>query len=757
EIVGEFIRERHFFDNDGERIVIAEVRLLDGTKETIKGPAEERALTFGLSYRFWGHYTHHERYGRQFAFSTFVTEEPLSEGAIITYLATQCKGVGSATASKIYERYGPQSISALRDRPVEVAYNTRGLTEEKAKAAAEVLKKKTGKERATAEMMGLIHGYGFYRSTVNDALSRWGSSAAKKVRKNPYHLLRLKGCGFLKVDQLYLDLKHSPGTLKRQTLCGIDALHRSRSGDTWHSSDVFHDALLTKVSGASVQLNKAVELGVRSKILRTKQEGRLWMADAKDAYHEQTLADCIARIVTDEGRLWPDISDVSEHQREQTFLALQRRIGVLSGRPGTGKTYTTARIIKAILKAGYGSDDVSVVAPTGKASQRLSQALSDAGVPVVARTIHSLLFAPRESKYLNCQFLFVDESSMLDTTLASELFRAIGPETHVLLIGDTHQLPPVGHGAPLRDFIEASIPTGELTEIQRNSGMIVRACSEIVERRRFICSEKVNLEEGDNLVHIEEKDESPCDITALIQKLSEKFDVDPLTGVQVLVATNRIRKSLNKKLQDALNPNGMKCKGTPFRVGDKVINLKNTSFKLIPKTEDVQHAWHTKDEVENLTVPVANGEQGIVLSVSPGQMIVRLDARDICVMVRWRSSIEGNNESDDESGAGCTWDLAYAISVHKSQGSEWPICIVIVDSSGGRIQSRQWLYTAISRAKRLCVTVGKRSAVDLAVRTDGTRRKTFLKELIIEEVAGIKRRRVAEELLNVDWNTVLGV
>jgi len=126
-------------------------------------------------------------------------------------------------------------------------------------------------------------------------------------------------------------------------------------------------------------------------------------------------------------------------------------------------------------------------------------------------------------------------------------------------------------------------------------------------------------------------------------------------------------------------------------------------------------------------------------------------------MVRWRSSIEGNNESDDESGAGCTWDLAYAISVHKSQGSEWPICIVIVDSSGGRIQSRQWLYTAISRAKRLCVTVGKRSAVDLAVRTDGTRRKTFLKELIIEEVAGIKRRRVAEELLNVDWNTVLGV
>lgn len=763
EIVGEFIRERFVFDNDGERVVIAEIKLADGNQETIKGPAEEGALTYGLAYRFWGHWTHHEKYGRQFAFATFVTEEPLTEAAIITYLATQCKGIGSTTAARMYQCYGKQAISALRDRPEEVALNTRGFSVEKAKAASLILKKKTGRERSTAELMGLLHGYGFWKSTVSDALTRWGSAAPKVIRKNPYHLLRLKGCGFLKVDQLYLDLKHYPAALKRQTLCGLDAVHRSRSGDTWHSIDVFHDALMSKISGANLKLEKAIEMGRRAGLLKVHHDdGRRWIADAKDAYCEEVLAECASRIVTDESCSWPAVADVSDHQQAQAVKSLSKRLGILSGRPGTGKTYTTARAIKAILKAGYGPEDISVVAPTGKAAQRLSQALADSGVPVISRTIHSLLFAPRETPYLDCMFLFVDESSILDTALASELFRAIGPETHVLLIGDVHQLPPVGHGASLRDMTDAGIPCGELTEIQRNSGMIVRSCSEMVERHRFICSEKIDLEAGDNLVHIEEKEDKPVDVADLISRLAERLDVDPLTGVQVLVATNRLRKSLNKKLQDALNPNGMKCSRTPFRVGDKVINLKNADFEVafLGEIKELPSDIETgNEESGRLNVRVSNGEQGVVVSLSPGRMIVRLDSRDICVRVRWRTAKEDASESDDESGAGCTWDLAYAISVHKSQGSEWPVCIVIVDPAGGRIQTRQWLYTAVSRAKKLCITVGKRSAIDKAVRTDGTQRKTFLKEKLMAEIAAITKRKTLSvqqsEVPEIDWSAIL--
>jgi hypothetical protein len=140
-------------------------------------------------------------------------------------------------------------------------------------------------------------------------------------------------------------------------------------------------------------------------------------------------------------------------------------------------------------------------------------------------------------------------------------------------------------------------------------------------------------------------------------------------------------------------------------------------------------------------------------------MIVRLDSRDVTIGVKWRKSSEdsgdGDEGEDSEKGAGCSWDLAYAISVHKSQGSEWPVCLVMVDASGGRIQSRQWIYTAISRAKHLCVTIGKRQAIEAAVRLDGINRKTFLRELIEENVAAIRRRKVAAALEATDWNLLL--
>lgn len=754
EIQGKFLREYRVFQNEFDRVIIGHVKLSDGSEHDMKGPADEGALIPGLTYRFWGHWTHHERYGRQFQFQSFVTESPLGEAAVVTYLSTQCKGIGTVLARRIYDSYRDSAIQVLRETPEEVSRKIRGLTVETAKAASLTLSAKIGTERATAALMGLIHGYGFLKSTVGLALKKWGSKAADVIRKNPYHLLEFPGCGFLKVDQLYLKLGKPPGTLKRQALCGEDAIRRKANGNTWVSLSIFQDALLEKISGTRIHMERAIELARRARLISIREEGSTrWLASRLHAFEEQTVAERAAKIVTDTNVNWTPVTDgtLSEQQLELVSKAFLSRIGILAGRPGTGKTYTTAQVIKAALQAGYGPEDIAVAAPTGKAAQRLTQALDAAGVPITARTIHSLLYS-RQTEHFEQKFLFIDESSMLDTSLASELFNAIGPETHVLLIGDIHQLPPVGHGAPLRDFIAAGVPCGELTEIRRNSGRIVSTCSEIVDHHRYVCSKELNLEAGENLIHIESTNENSVAIEELITRYARLIDIDPLTGVQVIVATNKRRRELNRQLQAALNPSGMQCKGTPFRVGDKVINLKNSQFELVSSNDD---DFNDK----NLKVPVANGEQGIVLSVSPGQMIVRLDARNLTVLVRWRYEREGkadDKSEDSENGSGCSWDLGYAISGHKSQGSEWPIAIVIVEPAGAHVQTRQWVYTAISRAKTLCLTVGSMQSIQMAMKTDGVKRKTFLKENLQEEVAKIKRRKVASIVQeSLTWDSIL--
>lgn len=771
ELCGTFLGERRVFENDdGSRVIIGELRCADGSVETVKGPASERELTQGLQFRMWGSWTTHPKFGRQFSFQNFVIESPMGRSAIVTYLSTQVRGIGSATATRIYDAFGGDSLAVLRDDPLKVAAAIKGITKKKAQEASERLRQMHGTERATAELLSVIHGRGFPRGVVAECLKRWGSKSADVIRRNPYHLLRFKGCGFLRVDQLYCDLGLFAGSLKRQALCGHDALRRDGNGDTWQSVNAIRDALAQKISGAAPDVERTLTLSARGGLLEIHHdtEGR-WVADARNAAAEARLAEYVTRIVTDD-RIpdWPSPTslDVSEHQLTKIGAAFMGRLGILAGRPGCGKTYVTARVIATLLSFGYRVTDIAVAAPTGKAAQRITQSLAATGVTIEAKTIHSTLgvmasdggswfFSHGEGNPLDCKFLFVDESSMLDTNLAAQLFAAVGPETNVLLIGDVNQLPPVGHGAPLRDLIAAGVPSGELTEIRRNSGRIVSCCCEIVERRKFESSPKADVGSGENLPHIEEREDQPTDIAALITHLATKYDVDPLSGVQVLVATNRLRKSLNQKLQEALNPFGAECDGTPFRVGDKVINLKNGAFELDDST-CLNHGPAIdgfSDADGPIQVPVANGEQGIVLSVSPGRMRVRLDSRDITINVRWRRE---KGEDDEESGPGCSWDLAYAISVHKSQGSEWPIAIVIVDAAGGRIQTRQLLYTAISRAKLLCVTVGKRSLLEQAVRRDGARRKTFLTEKVIDGVQSIRRRQLAEVVeRETDWSALL--
>lgn len=448
---------------------------------------------------------------------------------------------------------------------------------------------------------------------------------------------------------------------------------------------------------------------------------------------------------------WPSpdrLTACTDHQRSVAAAALTSPVGILTGGPGTGKTFTVADIVRGIAR-DYGMHSVAIAAPTGKAAVRCTAAFAKLNLQTEATTIHRLLgvgrnghdgkgwgFLHNEANPLPYKFLIIDEASMLDTDLAASIFRALQVGTHVLLVGDPYQLPPVGHGAPLRDMLESpAISSGELTKIERNSGDIIRVCQEIRGGRGYRPSSGgVSIPFGRNVRHWETRDANHSFGVLHDLLCSPPPGIDPVWDVQVLCAVNEKsdlgRKHLNKQLQELFNPAGERVAGCPFRVGDKVICTSNSCLPLIAGASG--DACEIASDDKEPTCFVANGEIGKVLEVAPKKMIVEFETPKRVVRVPM-----GAAESGDGSGGSdaprCEFDLAYAITVHKAQGSQSPVIIVMIDDSGAANQvcNREWHMTAMSRPERLLVTIGKVRTVDRQCRKVGLRdRKTFLKELL---------------------------
>jgi len=420
---------------------------------------------------------------------------------------------------------------------------------------------------------------------------------------------------------------------------------------------------------------------------------------------------------------------ITSHQQEQLNKAKESRIGILTGSPGTGKTFTAATLIKRIVSK-HGIPSIAICAPTGKAAVRITEAMNKMDIPIIARTIHSLLcvesndgngwsFAYNSNRRLPHKYIIVDESSMIDTSLMASLLSACRPDGHVLFVGDVNQLPPVGHGAPLRDMIAAGIPCGELREIIRNDGGIVQACADI--------RDGVGFSYGGNLENINTTDHI-LETCHAIKEESENRILDPIWHIQVLVPINErsevSRKKLNSVLQDELNA-GNSTAG--LRVNDKVVNTQNGWFTPVDKP--------ARDVMVNATghVYVANGEIGEVAEVNQRYFVADMNNPSRTVRVP-QGGQDTSGEEEENTNKGSKWDLAYALSVHKSQGSEWPVVIVILDDSmaAKRVCSREWLYTAISRATQHCILIGDPYiAEEICRRPALGERKTFLKELIL--------------------------
>lgn len=762
ELIGVWLGADYVFDNGPDRrCVVGSVRLLDKSIVKIRGYASEADLSDNVTYRFYGHNRNHPKYGPQFNFNSFVEEAPVDEESVIAYLETCRKpergSITKRVALALFEAFGITAIERLIADPVGVSEAVKQWDATKAALAARYLESQSGTQRCKLDLITLLNGRGFPKKTIDRAIREWGAAAAKVVRSDPYELTKLPGIGFKGADKLYCDLaretaktdeeyQEALASLKRQGLCAAYAVSQEsrQSGSTWLPIGFAKAQVLANVSRSRANPDAAIDWAVT--------DGRLIVRDgfiavARMALHELEIAEFITGSEHEDD--WPHIAliaqmsppdkPLSDHQCDAVESATTYRVGCLQGSPGVGKTFCVAAIVKAVIQR-FGRDSIAVCAPTGKAAVRVAQSMLMNGVDLPASTIHRLLqvegeggdgwsFHFNEQNPLPYRFLVIDESSMIDVDLLASLLRACTPSTHVLFVGDTGQLAPVGHGRPFFD-LQQVIPTGKLTEIRRNSGRIVQACAEIRDKQTITFSPKMDLEAGENLILIQCGDEDqPQVLEQLIAKL-DASEIGPrelnlVDDVQILTGKNDgspvARKPLNAMLQKILNQNGEQVHGNPFRRGDKIVDLKNGKY---PDAED-QNEEHF----------IANGELAKAVDIKPGRMVVKLTDPNRSILIA-HAPVQDNEKGIDDSenttkGAVGDWDLGYALSVHRSQGSQWKFAIVMADSKGAMVQTRNWLYTAISRAEIATFVIGQKQVVSSMLKRDGiSGRKTFLLERI---------------------------
>ena len=764
ELIGVYLGTDFVFDNGGpDRLNhIGKIKLLDGTIKKVKGYALDGELTENITFRFFGHYRNDPRYGLEFQFNSYCVESPIDEESVLAYLETCRKPErGSITrrvALALFEAFGVTAIERLKTDPVGAAEAVKQWDAAKAALAAQYLSAQAGTQSCKLDLITLLNGRGFPKKTIDRAIKLWGAAAARIVRNDPYELTKLAGIGFKGADKLYCDLARQEAksdeeyqmalaAIYRQGLCAAYAVSSEsrQSGSTWLPIGFAKAAVLANVSRIHATPDKAIDWAI--------SEGKLVIRDgfvavARMALHELEIAEFVTG--SEPGNDWPSIDliesmapddkPLSDHQIGAILVATNHdRVGCLQGSPGVGKTFCVASIVKAVIQR-FGRDSIAVCAPTGKAAVRVAQSMLANGVDLPASTIHRLLqvegeggdgwsFHFNEQNPLPFRFLIIDESSMIDVDLLASLLRACTPSTHILFVGDTGQLAPVGHGRPFFD-LQQVIPTGKLTEIRRNSGRIVKACAEIRDRNSITFSEKLDIDGGENLILIQCSDE---DQPQILEQLIAKIDAQHIgprklsliDDLQVLTGKNDgspvARKPLNKMLQQVLNPDGDRIQGNPFRVNDKIVDLKNGKY---PDAED-QNEEHF----------VANGELAKAKDIKPGRMVVEVPDPKRQILICHAPVQENENGIDDSEntakGAVGDWDLGYCLSTHRSQGSQWPFVIVMADSKGAMVQSRQWLFTAISRAEIATFVIGQKQVVNAMLKRDGiSGRKTFLVERV---------------------------
>ncbi|MBE6634532.1 MAG: ATP-dependent RecD-like DNA helicase [Ruminococcaceae bacterium] len=664
----------------------------------------------GDSVTVIGKWVHNPKYGRQFKVESWEKQLPADSASILRYLASGgVKGIGPKTAQRIVDEFGDETFDVLENHPDWLA-QIQGITLKRARAMSEDFRNKAGIRSA----MMFFREYFGAAATVR-IYNRWGSGAVDLAKKNPYVLCEeIEGIGFERADRMAEQLGLERDSEER--ICsGLSYLINTNAQQNGHvclprQKAVESAARLLEVSVDRVE--SAVSALLRANKLReTCFDGVQFLYDVRQYENEKYIASKLSLIdrvcpITDTRNIGAFIESEEREsgvryaslQRQAIASALENGVMLLTGGPGTGKTTVVRALLHIFDSMGW---QIALCAPTGRAAKRLSESTS-----CEARTIHRLLeyggeesggrpkFHRDENNLLEEQVLIVDEASMVDNALMSALLRAVKPGARVILIGDSDQLPSVGAGNVLRDLIASErFVTVCLTEIFRQAQRsLIVTNAHAINRGEM---PRLDVKNNDFFFMPRGEDAALCATVAELcrTRLPRTYGEMAVTGTQVIAPSRKGESGtehLNQVLQEALNPPSPqkrehRFRELVFREGDRVMQVRNNY--------DVE--WERTDGT--VGCGIFNGDIGVIEEISP---------RDECIRIRFDDRYVSYEFSLLED-----LEPAYAITVHKSQGSEYPIVILPLGNVPPMLLSRNLLYTAVTRAQCIVIVVGREDTV----------------------------------------------
>jgi exodeoxyribonuclease V alpha subunit len=704
------------FKNAGNGYAILEIAT-DKGEVTVTGTLP--GVSVGERLLLGGSWTTHATFGRQLKVETFEVKPPSGADEIYRYLSSGVvKDVGPAKARDIVARFAGDALRVIEDEPETLA-EIRGISLKKARAISETVRQQASLRR----LIVFLSRYGIKPLIALRAHRVLGGVALDAIRENPYMLAGEEyGAAFSEADAIAQDLGFGPDSPQRAAAALMFELkHNLGNGHVFIPKDKLIDATVKLIGAARVPVCEALDelaecgdvavdaiAGVEACYLREMHDAEVYAgARLSEMTREEDpptdLPTLILDIERSQGIKYADL------QRQAIETAARGGVTVLTGGPGTGKTTAVRGILMLFDALGL---KTALCAPTGRAAKRLSEMCGRG-----AATIHRMLgarigadgaleFEHDESDPLPADAVIVDEASMIDIALMAALLSAMKRGSRLVLVGDADQLPPVGPGCVFADVIKsATVPVVALTEIFRqakHSG-IVRAAHSVNGGVVPDFFDKRDGEERPDIFFMQRQTDErlAATVTELYAKrLPEKMGIDP-PRIQVLTPTRKNAAGtamLNERLRAAVNPKHFSKKeahsaGGLFREGDKVMQIRN----------NYDITWNSRDGL-TLGTGVYNGDVGVITRIDKDRETVTVDFEDKLVAYLYDQLPE--------------LEPAFAMTVHKAQGSEYDCVVLALPDAARPLLTRGVLYTAISRAKRLLVIVGRQDVLETMVRSD---------------------------------------
>ncbi len=695
--------ERIVFNNPENGYTIFKMRP-EGKQDLETFIGTTQSLQAGTHLKIIGHYINNPKFGRQIMIKSYTEERPTNVEGIKLFLSSRCiKGIGPKWAEKIVTTFGKDTFKILDEDPDRLLEIPRFGTKR-----LEDVKSSWAEHQGIRELMVFLQAHGIGASYAFRIYKHYEQYSLKIVQENPYRLaMDIFGIGFLTADSLALNLGFEPNSpLRAEAGLLYNLMEISNEGHIYYPKDK-----LIEVCAKRLKIDNEF---IEQALYNLLSEERIIIEDLGEhegvylsQYHayESKISFYLKRLLNSPRSVRFNNADLSvenvlskmkielaREQKEAVFTATKSKVMVLTGGPGTGKTTILNAIIKVFQSIGT---KILLAAPTGRAAKRMSETSG-----CEAKTIHRLLeFNPKEEGFgknennpLACGLLIVDEASMMDTMLMFHLVKAIPMGATLIFVGDINQLPSVGPGNVLRDIMASgSVPIVELVEVFRQAAESDIVCNaHLINKGSF-----PNIRKGLNTDFFFFKEEGGEEAANLIvdlvknripQKFKFKSDQIQVLCPQTKGSTGTI--NLNKQLQLALNPDSKAIsRGDKiFKVWDKVMQIRNN---------------YDKD--------VFNGDMGqiIVLNVEEKEMTIRFDERNI---------IYSFDELDEIVPA-------YAITIHKSQGGEYPVVIIPISMQHFIMLERNLIYTAVTRGKKMVVLVGQVKALQMGINNNKIRKR----------------------------------